>query len=276
MAKPQAIGIYRETKLAGKPGADQLILDYTAKDLEKRGFNIVTMFSEDFLEKDIGDKQIDLVFTMARDVDINDYLSLIKEKRNNILMLNSPVAIRASFNRVLTFNQISQEGVYVPSVRVFNVDEIKFSDLKGKVILKPAYRHEYWFVIEKEFHFKSALRTYKELAIEKIIVQNFIKGEDLKFYSIGEELILPKNHWQVYPQETIEKIKYTLKIIKETIGLKIFGGDFVIDVNDNYKPYCVDINDWPSFSAVEGLTQEEAAEKIANLIEKEYNAYRKS
>lgn len=75
MAK--AIGIYREIKLAGKPGPDQRILDLTAEELKKRGFEVLTKKSEDFSEKE----SVDLVFTMARGKKINELLEKKRKKK---------------------------------------------------------------------------------------------------------------------------------------------------------------------------------------------------
>jgi glutathione synthase/RimK-type ligase-like ATP-grasp enzyme len=274
MSKLKAIGIYREIKLAGKPGADQMILDFVAKELGKKGFDVSTMFPSQFIQERVGDRECDLVFTMARDAGINDYLSLIKDNKP-VFIVNSPASIRVSFNRFLTYSKVAEHGVRVPESKVYNVDELKFSDLEGKVLLKPANRHEYWFVIEKQFHFDAAMETYRCLGIQEVMVQKFVKGEDLKFYAIGEKVIISKLSKESLPEKTIKEIEESVLKIEKATGLKVLGGDFVIDPKDNYKTYCVDINDWPSFGTIGEFSQEEAGQEIANLILSDFEKFKK-
>lgn len=274
MPKPKAIGIYRETKLAGKPGSDQLILDFTAKELEKKGFDILTMFPQQFIKEKAGDKDSDLIFTMARSAVINDYLSLIKDNKP-VFMINSPASIRVSFNRFLTYEKISESGVRVPEAKVYDINELQYADFEGKVILKPANRHEFWFVVEKQFHFDAAMDTYKDMKIDEVMVQKYVKGEDLKFYAIGEKVIIPKSSRAQFPEKTIKEVEKYVLLSGKTSGLKIFGGDLVIDPKDDYKVYLVDLNDWPSFGTIGDLSQEEAATEIANLIVEEFEKYKK-
>jgi len=265
MSKQKAIGIYREIKLAGKPGADQMILDFVAKELERKNFDVSTMFPSQFIKERAGDQECDLIFTMARDAGINDYLSLIKDSKP-VFIANSPASIRVSFNRFLTYSKVAECGVRIPEAKVYNIDEIKFSDIEGKAIMKPANRHEYWFVIEKQFHFDAAIETYRCLGISEVMIQKFVKGEDLKFYAIGDKVIISKATKEILPEKTIKEVEEAVLSIEKATGLKILGGDFVVDTKDNNKAYCVDINDWPSFGTIGEFSQEEAGQEIANLI----------
>ena len=263
----KAIGIYREIKLAGKPGPDQRILDLTAEELRKRGFEVSTKKPEDFS----GKEKVDLIFTMARGKEINELLT--KKEKERTFIINSPKSIRFSFNRKLTYQKMKKLGANVPDTKVIKTEDIKFSDLKGKSILKPANRHEFWFVIENEDDFEKAVKEYKEQGIEEILIQEFIDGKHIKYYAIGKKVILPQDIENEVSKDVIEEIKKQTLLTGEATGLKIFGGDFM--VKDD-TPFCVDTNDWPSMGSIEGFSQEEAASKIADLIEKEYYAYRKS
>ena len=273
MSKPKAIGIYREIKLAGKPGADQMILDFTAKELEKQGFDMMTMFPSQFIKEKIGDRDSDLIFTMARDAGINDYLSLVKDNKP-VFIINSPASIRVSFNRYLTYSKVAEHGVRIPEAKVYSIDELKFEDIEGKAIMKPANRHEYWFMIEKKFHFDAAMETYRCMGIDEVMVQKFVKGEDLKFYAIGEKVIVSKVARETFPEKTIKEVEANVLAIEKATGLKILGGDFVIDPKDDHKVYCVDINDWPSFGTIGELSQEEAGTEIAKLIISEFEKFK--
>ena len=271
------VGIYREIKLAGKPGPDQRILDLTADELRKRGIEVSIKKPEEFT----GKESADLIFTMARGKEINEIL--MKKERRGVFVINSPNAIRFSFNRKLTYQKMKELGANVPETKVMKVEDVKFSDIEEKSILKPSNRHEFWFVIdplrntisngvENENDFEKAIREYKNQGIGEIIIQRFIEGKHIKYYAIGEEVILPQNIKEEISKEVIEKIKKQARLTGKATGLLIFGGDFMVKGN---IPFCVDANDWPSMGSIEGFTQEEAAKKIADLIEKEYNAYRK-
>lgn len=261
----KAIGIYREIKLAGKPGPDQEILNLTAEELRRKGFEVLTKKPEDFSEKE----NPDLIFTMARGKKINELL--MKKERDGIFIINSPQSIRFSLNRRLTYQKMSELGANVPKTKVIKIEDIKFSDLEEKSILKPSNRHEFWFVVENINDFEKAIREYKNQGIEEIICQKFINGKHIKYYVIGQEVILPKNIKNEISQEVIEEIKKQSLLTGKATGLKIFGGDFMVKEE---IPFCVDANDWPSMGSIEGFTRKEAALKIANLIEKEYNNFR--
>jgi glutathione synthase/RimK-type ligase-like ATP-grasp enzyme len=273
MSKLKAIGIYRETKLAGKPGSDQMILDFVAKEMEKRGFDVSTMFPSQFIKERAGDRECDLIFSMARDAGINDYLSLIKDTKP-VFVINSPASIRVSFNRFLTYSKAAECGVRIPEAKIYSIDELKFSDIEGKTMLKPANRHEYWFVIEKEFHFNAAMETYRCLGVDEVMVQKFIKGEDLKFYGIGDKVIISKASKESLPEKAIKEVEASVLAIEKATGIKILGGDFVIDTKDDNKVYCVDINDWPTFGTIGEFSQEEASFEITNLIMSEFENFK--
>ena len=257
----KAIGIYREFKLAGEPGKDQKILDLTAQELRKKGFEVLLKEPKDFSEQE----SPDLVFTMARGKEINGVL--IEKQRQGVFVINSPEAIRFSFNRKLTYQKMIEAGVNLPRTKAIKVENINFSDLEGKSILKPSDRHEFWFIVDNEDAFEKAIQGYKNQNIEEIIVQKFIKGRHIKYYVIGGEVILPKNTEREIPSEVIQKIKKQALLAGQVTGLKIFGGDFIVE---GEFPFCVDVNDWPSMASIEGFDQEEAAFKTANLIEREY------
>jgi glutathione synthase/RimK-type ligase-like ATP-grasp enzyme len=234
---------------------------------------MITMYPSQFIKEKAGDRDSDLIFTMARDAGINDYLSLIKDNKP-VFIINSPAAIRVSFNRFLTYEKVAEYGVRIPEAKVYNIDELQFSDFEGRVILKPANRHEFWFVIEKKFHFDAAMETYRDMGIEEVMVQKHVRGEDLKFYAIGDKVLISKNARENFPEKTIKEVEKNVLDIERASGLKILGGDFVIDPKDNYKVYCVDINDWPSFGTIGELSQEDAGAEIAKLIVSEFENYK--
>ncbi|MDD3292798.1 MAG: ATP-grasp domain-containing protein [Candidatus Pacebacteria bacterium] len=254
----KAIGIYREIKLAGKPGSDQKILDLVAEELRKKDFEVQTVFPDQF-DNNI---EVDLIFTMARGESINQVLM-----SKSVFTLNSPQSIRFSFDRKGTYKKMIEMGANIPETNFYNINDLNFSIINKKSILKPANRHEFWFVVENEEDFNKAIEEYKKEGIEEIVIQDFIEGDHVKYYVIDEEVILPIGIENNFSENIINQIKEQAILTGKVTGLKIFGGDFIV-TQDN--AFCVDANDWPSFGSIEGTTQEESAIKIANFIIKEY------
>jgi hypothetical protein len=62
-----------------------------------------------------------------------------------------------------------------------------------------------------------------------------------------------------YPFE-VKKLQNSADILAEAVGIKVYGGDCIVDEEGRY--YVIDFNDWPSFSRC----REEAATAIASLI----------
>jgi glutathione synthase/RimK-type ligase-like ATP-grasp enzyme len=261
----KAIGIYREYNPLGKNELDRKIIDLTAEELRKKGFEVETMAPEDF-NKDIA---VDLIFTAARK-DINKVL--MEKEKEGVLIINSPEAITFSFNRKEVYKKLMELGANIPETEFVLVDDLSFSKIEGKkVVLKPANRHELWFIIENEEEFNKAIEEYKKAGVNEIVVQAFVEGKTAKYYVPGgEEVLLLQEIVDSFPSELIDQVKSQVRLCGKAIGLKVFGGDFIIS---NEKAYCVDTNDWPSFSVNQDLTQEVAAAKIANYIEKEYNNF---
>lgn len=261
----KAIGIYREYNPLGKNELDKKIIDLTAEELRKKGFEVETMAPEDF-NKDVA---VDLIFSAARK-DINKVL--LEKEKEGVLIINSPRAIIFSFNRKEVYKKLMELGANIPETEFVLVDDLSFTKLAGrKVVLKPANRHELWFVVENEEEFNKAIEEYKKSGVEEIVIQSFVEGKTAKYYVPGgDEVLLLQEIVDTFPAEIIDQVKSQVRLCGEAIGLKVFGGDFILSQD---KAYCVDTNDWPSFSVNQDLTQEVAAAKIANSIEKEYNDF---
>jgi hypothetical protein len=117
-----------------------------------------------------------------------------------------------------------------------------------------------------------AIDKYKEEGIEEIIVQRFIEGRFFKYYAAGDKIFLPINVEKELPQELIQEIKKQIGLIQKLTNVYIIGGDLIVDGNNIYF---TDVNDWPSYSGAEGVSQEEIAPYIADFIEKKYREFKK-
>jgi len=263
MAK--AIGIYREFNPVGKNELDRKIIDLTAEELKKKGFDVKTVSPEEFDK----DEPVDLIFSAARK-DINNIL--IEKKKQGVYIVNPPEAIVFSFNRKEVYKKLIALGANIPKTEFIQLADMSLTKLSGKVILKPTNRHELWFVVENEKELNHAIEEYKKFNVDEIIVQKFIDGITAKYYVPGDEILLLQTIVDSQPAEVIDQIKEQIRLSGQATGLKIFGGDFIISEGN---AYCVDTNDWPSFSVNADLTQEMAAVKIADFIIQEYNNFKK-
>jgi len=260
----KAIGIYRETNFSGKPELDQRILNLTAEELRKKGFVVEMVIPENFKES----IEADLIFTMTRG-GINDIL--LKKEKQGVFVINSPRALKETINRKEAYKEMVASGVNIPEFKVFSTKDISFTDIAHKkIILKPAHRHEFWFVVNNIEDFEGAINEYNIIGAREIIAQDYLDGQHLKYYVIGEDVFLP-GIAENYHNRLTDYIREQALLSGQSLGLKIFGGDFIICQD---KVFCVDTNDWPTFSVNSNLTQEFCAVKIADLIEREFNDFK--
>jgi len=262
----KAIGIYREFNPLGKNELDKNIINLVAEELRKKGFEAKTVAAEDFDPNE----DADIIFSAARK-GIN--ATLVEKEKNGTCIINSPRSIVFSFNRKEVYKKLMELGANIPKTEFVPLEDLSFAGLGRKVILKPANRHELWFVIDNEEDFNKAIEEYKKHGVEEIIVQDFVEGRTAKYYVAGGEILLLQEIVESCPPEVIDNIKEQIRLSGEATGLKVFGGDFIISED---KAYCVDTNDWPSFSVNKDLTQEVASVKIANFIDKEYKDFLKN
>jgi glutathione synthase/RimK-type ligase-like ATP-grasp enzyme len=250
----KAIGIYREGALAGKAESDKKILELTADYIRENGFEVSLINPEEITEND----NAELFFSMARGA-VNN---ILKEK--DAIFFNNPNAIKKALNRGEVYREMIDKGANIPETKFIKREELVFSEKKH--ILKPGNRHEFWFIIENEEDFNNALNEYKQNEIDDIIMQKFVDGEHIKFYGIGEKIFFPSKV-NDFEEGVLDDMKKQVEIARSITGLDVYGGDFII----GEKPYCVDINDWPSFGSVEGYAQEDLAPQIGEYIINEFN-----
>lgn len=249
-----AIGIYREVTLAGKPEADVAILNATAGALKQLGYEVTTINPYEFNLR----CSPDIIFSMARGRNI--CARLAKLEANGTLVINSPEAIQATLNRRKCYEIIQKAGAIIPPTKIVKIKDLK--KLNEKSILKRPERHEFTTVISNDKELRDAKKSYKKQGLEEIVVQKFIDGAHIKYYGVGDKIFLP-DEIKSYDKFTIKKIKAQATMAARALRLKVYGGDIIFD---GEIPYLVDINDWPSFSAIKEI----AAKEIAKLIDEEY------
>jgi glutathione synthase/RimK-type ligase-like ATP-grasp enzyme len=248
----KAVGVYREVSLAGKPEADMAILDATAAELRKFGFD-VSVFHPDKIPEDA---KADLVFSMARSAASHARIAKLGAR----VVVNSLKSISDSLNRELSYSLLEKAGVPIPGTRVVAA---RGSDWPmKKLILKRPDRHEFTKVAATEEEFNRAMDEYIGQGVERVVAQDFVEGMHVKYYTIGNEAFLADDAESRLPADVVKRMKIHAVRAGEALGLRVFGGDFMVD---GQKAFLVDLNDWPTFSPM----REEAARKIAALLARE-------
>ena len=242
------LGIYREVATAGKPEADIAIASAVAAELARKG-HTVTMTDkpqEESLNIYVA------IFSMARNPSTLDLLE--SAERKGTVVVNSPGSIRDCFNREHVYRLMQENRIPIPRTEKVSVNEVpkkfpmmlKRTDTHGKVGDTAE--------IKTEDDLAVALQTFREKDVKDVLVQEYVDGKHVKFYGVGEKIYLPG-----YEGESTEDMKRYASKTARLIGLDIYGGDIM---HANGVAYVIDMNDWPSFSAI----REQAAMDIAEHI----------
>jgi glutathione synthase/RimK-type ligase-like ATP-grasp enzyme len=309
------LGINRELNIARTPGSDQRILALVAEEFRKKGFEVEIKTLKELKKEDTADiilnmarsqeindllfekeleensslavlvitkeeelcevgalKKADVIMNMARGQEINKIL--FESEKQGIYVVNPPKSVLLVSNKKELFPMLDSAGASIPETKTYKVGEISINDIKEKSVLKAGNRHSIYFTVDVNDvgGFNLAIDKYKEEGIEEIIVQRFIEGRFFKYYAAGDKIFLPINVEKELPQELIQEIKKQIGLIQKLTNVYIIGGDLIVDGNNIYF---TDVNDWPSYSGAEGVSQEEIAPYIADFIEKKYREFKK-
>ena len=252
---------------------DAAILESVSRELETLGAVIVNA-EEDFEE------ECDAVCHMSRSADI--LKKLRKAEAKGVTVINNPESVERC-SRILFMKMLQQAGVPQPPFRIIE-DADELDTLHYPAWIKKA---EGWSCHKGDVAYacnaneaKAILEQMHRRGIGKAIHCKHIEGDLIKFYAVG-------NDWfhSCYPEP--EKTKFGLEALNgtpehypfdcgelkriaakaaEAIGVEIYGGDCIVDKEGNI--HIIDINDFPSFSAVRSEAAEEIAKYIANTIKK--------
>ena len=250
---------------------DAAILECVTKELTALGAEVVAIDeAEDIPEG------IDTVCHMSRSPLVLERLKNAEE--NGIAIINTPDAVnncsRVEFLRILEKNVIPQPHFHI----IENTEEL--DNLQFPAWIK---RGNGWSCHKDDVCYATnrneaveAIANMRQRGIGCIVYTNHCEGDIIKFYGIGENFF-------TYGYPNVDKTKFGLEKINgeakhypfnadalrdiatkaaKAVGIDIYGGDCII--NRNGKISLIDLNDFPSFSAV----REEAAKEIAGFIMK--------
>ena len=248
---------------------DAMILDSVCRELTAMEVEVVKATSVEEIPL-----CCDAVCHMSRNGETLKKLSAIEQR--GVKVINSTEAVehcsRIDFVRILAENNIPQ-----PLYKIFSTIE-ELPPLPFPAWIK---RGEGWSCHKDDICFvrnaeeaSAAISGMKSRGIEKIIYTEHCKGDIIKFYGIGRDFFhysypdpdkskfgLEKINGtpQCYPFDS-DKLKEIAFRAAEAIGLQVYGGDSIITPKGEI--YLIDLNDFPSFSAV----RQEAAKEIAKTI----------
>ncbi len=244
---------------------DSLLLARTAEQLELLGHN-VKIYEEVFVETN--EIQEKFIFSMAQGK--AGITSLLRNEERGDFIINKPSAALNSYRTEMIKILTELNNLPFPkSVEVKingNTDGIFEQFGQSKVWLKRGdvhaeHKEDVTLVYSKE-EMVTLFKEFKNRGIERVIVQQHLSGDTIKFYGIlGTEFF----HW--YYLNGNNHIPFDLNELKllafwsaEVLDLDIFGGDVIISPDGSIS--IIDINDWPSFAPVRDI----AAKNIAQLI----------
>ena len=251
--------------------SDAAILAAIADELKAMGTEIVTLDNEE-----IQFGNIDAVCHMSRNSKVLEMLARAEE--HGIRTFNRSSAVkqcsRETFTSILHSNGIPQAKFHT----IYNLEQL--NGLNYPAWIKKA---EGWSCHKDDVCYAANAKeatdvvlSMKERGICNIIHAEHIKGDIIKFYGVGNEYFrycypdqgkskfgLEKMNGEPhhYPFDTA-KMEETARNAAKAVGLEIYGGDCIVTAEGDI--YIIDLNDFPSFSAI----RKEAAKEIAIYIKR--------
>ena len=208
----------------------------------------------------------DLILSMSRSILVCDRLSALFP---GIPCVNSSRAACATL-RYSLYPLLIEGGFSFPETKEVDIESM------GKPVFpfwlkRRDYHHlkkgDVCFV-EDESALKKALDFFKSQDEKTVFFQKNISGERFKFYAIRD---LDTFQFRFFafrktPPAGVEaELKAGLEGLMLSMGLEIFGGDFIL--TSEGEIFLVDVNAWPSFKGF----QKEAAEIIAEYCREVVN-----
>ena len=118
---------------------------------------------------------------------------------------------------------------------------------------------------------RKALAALHDRGIPRVVLQQHIPGDLLKFYGIGKPLAGHRKdvwfRWFYHQDQELARYPFSEEALQtltqqaaSALGLEVYGGDAI--VTPRGEIFLIDINAWPSFA----LFREEAAAQIATWL----------
>lgn len=250
---------------------DAAILEAVTTELLARGAEVVVA------EGNILDG-IDAVCHMSRTHSVLQELE--RAERNGVKIINSPRSVgNCARHKIMT--ALESAGILQPAFTLIeagtDLDRLQYPAWIKRADGCSCHKDDVCFA-GNATEAREAIERMRSRGIGKQIHCVHIKGDIIKFYGVGRNFFrycypdpgkskfgleringTPEGH-----AFSLEKMREAVFAAAEAIGLEIYGGDCIVDSNGHI--YIIDLNDFPSFSAVRKEAAEEIAEYIINKI----------
>lgn len=259
-------GIAREDVYSpGKIGADRAILEATAAALSARGGAVRLLTAERITEARRGS---DLVFAMCQGPAA--LRGLRRLARAGIPLVHDAGPIEACHRRRM-LPRLARTDLPRPAARVVNCAApgrraTAFAEAHGAgVWVKRGDVHateagDVRFV-RGSAAVSEALTALATRGVRQAVLEAHVEGPTFKFYGvIGTGFFRAFEGDASAPWPVPPGWAEIGEAAARTLGLAVYGGDFVVDSAG--RPRLVDVNDWPSFSRC----RQDAAEAIAQYL----------
>lgn len=258
--------IYREARFSpSSVKADKTILDAVVRQLSDRGDAVKVVRAEDAGMAEML-RDADAVFSMARDRVVQDMLE--QAEAMGCKVVNRPSGVRACGDRGQLEKVMRQVGAPVPSSGGYPC-WVKRNDGWAESQYDVVYCRD-------EASADIAIGQMIARGIDKIIVQQHIKGDLVKCYGVAGTDVFKtsypaENGRSKFGLETINdrpnhyafdlcRMRTTFDNIANALGVTAYGGDAIVREDGSFV--IIDFNDWPTFSTC----VEAAAEAIASKM----------
>lgn len=245
------LGIYREEVFSpGRVEDDKQIMDAALLELRELGYDTRAVSLD---EIDASTPAAGCVLTMAQSRRALSLLEALSEK--GALVINSPSAIYGC-RRTSLVQALETAGLPVPSGQVISLDD----GYANKEVPPPSFHH-YWLKrgdvhrvspgdvvkVTSGPEFAAALGYFRSHQISKVVIQDHLEGEVIKFYGIRNGYFAGFGaSGNGDGAGRLADLRSIARRAAEAIGLEIYGGDAVITPDG--RTFLIDLNAWPSFS----------------------------
>ena len=254
---------------------DAAILGCVADELRAKGLQVI-----EATEAELPDGCV-AVCHMSRTPGL---LERLKEaERCGVTVINSPTAVE-NCSRLKMMHKMKVAGIRQPPYCLID-ERTPLDSLRYPAWLKRAdgwstHCDDVCFVRNAD-EAKEAFDNMRSRGITRVVHCGHVAGDIVKFYGVGKGFfrhIYPDPEKSKFGLEKIngaphcypfslDEMKRTVFSAAESIGLEIYGGDCI--VCEDGAIYIIDMNDFPSFSAIRDEAAGEIAEYIINRITEE-------
>jgi glutathione synthase/RimK-type ligase-like ATP-grasp enzyme len=267
------VGIYREKRFSGsRVEDDAAILLVTAEEIRRHGVLVELLHARDLSAK-LSPRMAFGMCESARPLNL-----LEKWERLGYPVFNRPSAVR-NCHRWKMLSLLAQTQTPVPTSLITETwaRNQQPLDLKKGIWVKrwdvqSTARSDVRLVFDKT-SLRRTLREHRRRGVKKVILQEHIRGDPIKFYGIRDtgwfRCFYSKSYRLIGQTAFVEGIRKTAEANAAKLGVDIYGGDAVVTED---RHYLIDFNSWPSFAPC----RQEAANQIACFLVgrlKECNLY---